>query len=85
MEHFRQYLSAVWKQARARGRKDLEERLAQVAKQTQGLSQRVKDDPGGALREARRWGTEVAKVEAMLRENRTLDKETTTGLLEGML
>src|SRR5205807_9898734 len=45
IERFRRYLSAVWKQVRAKGRKDLDERLAQVAKQSQGLSQRARQDP----------------------------------------
>jgi len=87
VERFRHYLAAVWKDVRARGRKDLDERLARVAKQSQGLAKRVKEDPYAALREVRRCGTEVAKVEAALKEGRSLkdDEETTTGLLEGML
>lgn len=87
VERFRRYLSAVWKQVRAKGRKDLDERLAEVAKQSQGLSQRARKEPMAALREARRWGTEVAKVEKLLAEGRSLkdDEETTSGLLEGML
>jgi hypothetical protein len=87
VEHLRNYLAAVWKEVRARGRKDLDERLARVAKQSQGLAQRVREDPYAALRETRRCGAEVAKVEVALKEGRSLkdDEETTTGLLEGML
>ena len=87
VEHFRNYLAAVWKEVRARQRKDLDERLARVAKQSQGLAQRVREDPYAVLRDVRRCGTEVAKVEVALREGRGLkdDEETTTGLLEGML
>src|SRR5262249_13277210 len=87
VERFRRYLSAVWKQVRTKGRQDLDERLAEVARQSQGLSQRVRKEPMAALREARRWGTEVAKVEKLLAEGRSLkdDEATTSGLLEGML
>ena len=86
-ERFRQYLASVWKQVRVKERKDLEERLGQIARQSQGLSQLVKDDPAAAVREVRRWSTEVAKIESLLKENRSLKEgaETTTGLLEGML
>jgi hypothetical protein len=44
-ERFRGTLAAVWKEARGRGRSDIEVRLREIAGQANGLSQRVKQDP----------------------------------------
>jgi hypothetical protein len=86
LEQFRNYLSEVWKQARQRGRADLDTRLSFIARQGQGLSQRIKDDPQSALRTIAHWMKELAKIEMLAREGRGLDdRDTTTGLLEGML
>ena len=49
---FRNYLTAVWKEVRVKGRKDLDERPARVARQSQGLAQRLKEDPDAAWRSA---------------------------------
>lgn len=84
VERFRNYLAAVWKQVRSKDRLELEEKLGRIARQSQGLSQKAKDDPAGAVRDARRWGTEVYKVEQTLKEGRSPDEvKETTGLLEG--
>ncbi len=86
IDRFRHYLSAVWKQAHARGRRDLDERLGQIAKQGQGLAQKAKEDPHAVLREARRLNTELAKVENLLRSRRpTSAGDDSAGLLEGIL
>jgi hypothetical protein len=86
VEQLRGYLSAVWKEARARGRKDLEQRLAQIARQSQGLGQRAKDDPYAVLRTVRRLFTELSRIEELTREGRGLDEgDGKTGLLEGLL
>jgi molecular chaperone DnaK len=83
VERFRNYLSAVWKQVRAGQRADLEPRLAAVARAAGGLTQRIKEEPGAVVREARRLGTEVYKVEELLREGRRPAPGDGGGLLEG--
>jgi len=86
VEGFRTALSRVWKEVRQRGRKDLEGRLNAIARQSQGLSQKVKDDPQATVRAVRRWMKELGKIEMLAREGRGLgDEDTTTGLLEGTL
>jgi hypothetical protein len=50
-ERFRHYLAAVWKQAHARGRTDLDERLGRIARQGQGLAL-----PGGGVEAGPRAG-----------------------------
>jgi hypothetical protein len=85
VERFRNYLAQVWKAARARERKDLEEKLTDIARQGQGLNQRVKDDPFATVRATRRLMKELGKLDWLIRENRGLDGENTKGLLEGTL
>ena len=41
VEHFRSFLSRVWKEVRSRNRADLEKRLADIAGKARGLSQRI--------------------------------------------
>jgi hypothetical protein len=62
LEDFRGSLAEVWKRVRSRGRADLEGRLAQVARQGQGLAQRLKTDPRGVIRDVGRLGEEVEEV-----------------------
>jgi molecular chaperone DnaK len=83
VERFRGYLSAVWKQVRAKERADLEPRLAEIARQAGGLTRRIKEEPVAVVRETRRLGTEVYKVEEMLREGRRPAAGAGGGLLEG--
>ena len=86
VERFRNYLSRVWKEVRGRGRKDLEPKLAEIARKSQGLSRGVKDDPTETIRTVRRWMKELCKIEWLAREGRGLDDEgNTTGLLEGTI
>jgi molecular chaperone DnaK len=86
VERFRNFLSHVWKEARTRGRKDLEERFQAIAKTSQGVSQRVKEDAGGTLRSVRRWMKELHKLAVLIREGRNLgDEDSASGLLEGTL
>ncbi len=47
VDRFRNYLSAVWKQVRAKQRTDLEPRLTEIAGQARGLTQRMKTEPHG--------------------------------------
>jgi molecular chaperone DnaK len=87
VERFRNYLSRVWKEVRARGRKDLDAKLNQLARQSQGLSKGIKDDPQDTLRSVRRWMKELGKIDMLAREGRGLDDnlDSTSGLLEGTL
>jgi hypothetical protein len=82
VERFRNYLSHVWKQVRANRRADLEPRLAEIARQAGGLTQRIKEEPVAVAREARRLGTEVSKVEEQFRGGRPRPAGG-AGLLEG--
>ncbi len=83
VERFRQFLSAVWKQVRAKGRTDLETRLAEIARQAGGLSQRIKTEPLAVLRDTHRLGTEVQKVGEWLEQGRRAGPAEDAGLLEG--
>jgi molecular chaperone DnaK len=82
-DRFRNYLAAVWKQVRAKQRADLETRLAEIAGLARGLTQRLKDDPHGVVREARRLSTEVFKVEGQMKDGRRVARGDDAGLLEG--
>jgi hypothetical protein len=82
-ERFREYLDAVTARARAQGRNDLQERLAGLAQHGYTLSERARSDPAGAVREARRLITEVAKVEEELTGTRSPSGSASAGLLEG--
>jgi hypothetical protein len=82
LERFRAYLASVWKQARAKGRGDLEARLREVARQAGGLTGRAKADPHGVLRDLRRLGTEVVKAEEEVTGVRRPAGDD-AGLLEG--
>ncbi len=83
VERFRNYLAAVWKQVRSKQRADLETRLTEIAGQAKGLSQRMKTEPLAVVRDARRLGAEVHKVEELLKEGRRLTSGDDAGLLEG--
>jgi molecular chaperone DnaK len=82
-ERVRGYVEAVLQRARAQGRADLEERLARLARQGYTLPERAQSDPVGAIREARRLLTEVAKVEEELTGARRQAPAAGPGLLEG--
>jgi molecular chaperone DnaK len=82
VERFRAFLSAVWKEVRSRGRPELEARLAEIASQARGFSQRIKTEPQDVIRDARRLGTEVEKVAGQL-EGRKQTPGDDAGLLEG--
>jgi hypothetical protein len=83
VERFRDCLSAVWKQARADRRSDLEPRLAEIARQAKGLTQRIKEEPLAVVREAIRLRTEVSEVEDLIRESCPPAAGGGAGLLEG--
>jgi molecular chaperone DnaK len=83
LDRFRSYLSTVWKLVRAKKRSDLESRLAEIAKQAGGFSARVKTEPQAVLRELRRLGTEVHKIEEALTNDRSQSRGENAGLLEG--
>jgi molecular chaperone DnaK len=78
---FRELLSMVWKRVRARGRKDLEARLAEIAAQARGLSQQVRTEPLTVLRSTHRLGVEVEKIGVALDRGELPDADA--GLLEG--
>jgi molecular chaperone DnaK len=81
VEQFRAFLSAVWKRVRAKGRKDLEARLTEIAGRARGLSQQVRTEPVAALQQTHRLAIEVEKVGAAVDAGGTL--ESSEGLLEG--
>jgi hypothetical protein len=83
VERFRNFLAAVWKKVRAKGRADLEARLTEIAGQARGLSQRMKAEPLAVLRDVNRLGTEVQKVGEWLDEGRRARPDDDAGLLEG--
>jgi molecular chaperone DnaK len=83
VENFRGFLAGVWKQARAKERHDLDARLKEIARQAGGLSQRIKTDPVAVIRDARRLGTEVEKIEAEIKGERRQSSPDDAGLLEG--
>jgi hypothetical protein len=66
VDRFRDYLSAVWKQVRAKQRADLEPRLTEIAGLARGLCQRMKSEPNGVIHDARRLAAEIHKVEELL-------------------
>ncbi len=82
LDRFRNYLSSVWKQVRAKQRNDLESRLKEIAGQASGLTGRLKSEPVAVLRDVRRLGTEVYKIEEQLKGGRR-KSEGEAGLLEG--
>ena len=82
-DRFRALLASVWKQVKARRRTDLDQRLKEIAGQAGGLSQRLKTDPAGVIRDVRRLATEVGKVEGLLEGNRRPAPGDDAGLLEG--
>jgi hypothetical protein len=83
VERFRSDLATVWKQVRAKQRLDLEPRLAEIAGQAHGFTQRMKSEPLGVVRDARRLGAEVHKIEGQLTESRPQTTGGAAGLLEG--
>ncbi len=83
VDRFRNYLTAVWKQVRAKQRTDLEPRLTEIAGLAHGLSQRMKSDPHSVVRDARRLGAEVGKIEELLKNGRRQSNGDDAGLLEG--
>jgi hypothetical protein len=68
---------------RHRKRNDLEARLAEIARQANGFSQRVKSEPIAVLREARRLGVEVEKVRDQVLQPEGKPDGDHGGLLEG--
>jgi molecular chaperone DnaK len=83
VDRFRAYLASVWKQVRAAGRGDLEERLTEIAGRAKGLGQRVKAEPHDAMRDANQLGADVAMVEDQLKHKRRQTAGEDAGLLEG--
>lgn len=83
VEHFRAFLSSVWKQVRAKQRTELEARLAEIARQATGLSSRIKTEPVAVLRDAHQLGVEVEKVRDRLTRPQEIPPEDHGGLLEG--
>jgi hypothetical protein len=83
LEHFRDGLASVWKKVRNGGRTDLDERLAQVARQGQGLAMRVRSDPASALQEVRRLLAEIDNVAEQLQGAPDPPPGGDAGLLEG--
>jgi hypothetical protein len=79
VERFRVLLSSVWKEVRKHRRLDLEPRLAELARQAAGFTQRLKTEPIAVLRDARRLGVEVEKIQAALEQ----PPGDASGLLEG--
>jgi hypothetical protein len=82
LERFRSTLAEVWKKIRARGRTELDQRLARVAQEGQGLSLRVRTDPQGVLLEVRRLIGEIVKADDDLAD-RPVPPGDGDGLLEG--
>jgi hypothetical protein len=79
--HLRNYLAAVAEKARARGRTDLQDRLARLAEQGSMLAGRIDLEPVGVIREARRLLTEVEKIEEELTGRRRGAGQDGSGLL----
>ncbi len=80
---FRDYLATVWKQVRAKQRIDLEPRLTEIAGQARGFTQRMKSEPTAVVRDARRLGAEVHKIEEQLTQGRRQSTGGGAELLEG--
>jgi molecular chaperone DnaK len=83
VERFRAALSSVWKKARAEKRTELEARLQEIAKQASGFTQRLKSEPVLVLRDARKLGVEVEKIQAQLEQPGGKGPGDSSGLLEG--
>jgi hypothetical protein len=83
MERFRECLAEVWRKVRADGRADLNERLAAVACQGQGLAQRARTDPPAAIRDVRRLLDEIDAVAQQLASGPPPPAGGEPGLLEG--
>ena len=83
LDRFRSYLATVWKRAKATQRGDLDARLKEIASRANGINQRLKADPTGVIRDIRRLGTEVSKIEDLLDGKRRAGVEEDAGLLEG--
>jgi hypothetical protein len=83
VERFRNFLTAVWKQVRAKQRTDLEPRLTEIAGQARGFTQRMKSEPMAVVRDARSLGAEVRKIEVQLSEGRRQSTCDAAGMLEG--
>jgi molecular chaperone DnaK len=83
LDRFRAFLGSVWKQVKAKERTDLDARMKEIAGQAGGLSRRLTTDPVGVIRDVRRLGTEVAKIEEMLDGQRRPPSGDDAGLLEG--
>ncbi|MFQ3593766.1 MAG: hypothetical protein SNJ82_11365, partial [Gemmataceae bacterium] len=81
VDHFRKRLSMVWKEARQKNRADIDYHLGDLARAAAGLSGRIKHDPIGAIREARKLTLEVDKLAAKLAV--ASSSASDEGLLEG--
>jgi molecular chaperone DnaK len=82
VDRLRDYLAAVTEQVRKKGRTDLQDRLDQLARQGQGLAERIKKEAPAVIREARRLIIEIHKVEQELLGQRG-PSGADAGLLEG--
>src|SRR5262249_17853472 len=82
VERFRAGLSRVWKQARTAKRADLEARLAEIAKQASNFTQRLKSEPVAVLRDARKLGVEIDKIQQQLDNPQGPPTGDASGLLE---
>jgi molecular chaperone DnaK len=83
VQRFRGFLSLVWKSAREKKRTDLESGLADIARQAGGFSARLKADPVAVLRDARRLGVEIEKIQSQLENPGPRTPQDDAGLLEG--
>ncbi len=83
VERFRGFLSTVWKQVRSHKRHDLEPRLAELARQAAGFTQRLKSEPVMVLRDARKLIVEVEKIQDLLEKPAREAPGDASGLLEG--
>jgi hypothetical protein len=83
VDRFRTFLASVWKQVRAKERADLDGQMKEIAKQANGFTQRIKTEPTVVIRDARRLGTEVAKIEDLVKDGRRPPAAEDAGLLEG--
>jgi molecular chaperone DnaK len=83
LERFKRFLASVWKEVRAAGREDLEQRLKASANSAQGLGQRIKTEAQTVLGEVRRLGADVAWVQEQLQRKGPEANRDDAGLLEG--
>jgi molecular chaperone DnaK len=83
VERFRSLLSSVWKQAKEKKRPDVDYYMGEIARQAAGLSTRLREDPEGALDEARGLIAQIEKQRSRMAEPARPLPEDHGGLLEG--